>query len=65
MDRENIRKIEFKNTLKIEFEVMQISNLFKRSQKGNIKFDISQFHRPQFNMILLVKNNGSKHSRII
>lgn len=61
MEKENIRKIKFKNTAKIEFEVMEISNVYKRFQDGKIKFDISKFHRPQFNMILLVENCGAKH----
>jgi len=61
MEKEKIRKIKFRETLKIEFEVMPISNIFKRFQKGNIEFNIGQFHRPQFNMILLVKSDGAKH----
>ncbi|MCS5422846.1 MULTISPECIES: AraC family transcriptional regulator [Psychrilyobacter] len=61
MNKENIRKIKFKNTLKIEFEVMEISNVFKRFQDGNLEFDIGKFHRPQFNMILLVENDSAKH----
>jgi AraC-like DNA-binding protein len=61
MEKENIRKIKFKNTAKIEFEVMEISNVYKRFQEGKIEFDISKFHRPQFNMILLVENCGAKH----
>lgn len=61
MEKENIRKIKFRNTLKVEFEVMQISNVFKRFQEGDIEFDIGKFHRPQFNMILLVENDGAKH----
>lgn len=30
MEKEKIRKIKFRDTLKIEFEVMPISNIFKK-----------------------------------
>jgi|GEM_PF-6725862 len=53
MEKENIQKIQFKNTLTIEFEVMEISSVYKRFEEGKIGFDIAKFHRPQFNMILL------------
>lgn len=61
MEKENIQKIKFKNTAKIEFEVMEISSVYKRFEEGNINFDIGKFHRPQFNMILLLENDSAKH----
>ncbi|WP_319203319.1 helix-turn-helix transcriptional regulator [uncultured Ilyobacter sp.] len=61
MEKENIQKIQFKNTLTIEFEVMEISSVYKRFEEGKIGFDIAKFHRPQFNMILLIEKDNAKH----
>lgn len=61
MGKEDIEKIGFKDTLKIEFEVMEISSVTKRFQEGKINHNISKFHRPQFNLILLVENDNSEH----
>ena len=61
MEKENIHKIKFRDTLKIELEVIEISSIFKRFEDGNIDFNIGKFHKPQFNMILLVESDCAKH----
>jgi AraC family transcriptional regulator, transcriptional activator of pobA len=54
-------KFSKKRNTVIEFEIMPLSNLFKRYQEGKIDFDIQSFHRPQFNMIIYIEKGYGKH----